>query len=117
MKSDLVAVPTREECRASALLDQPTKSLASGASSPANVSLSIERLRAKASYNEAYREANQHKAELGVKRLKMYEDELEIKRIEAQARQDEVKAGVLEELYNDLRLDLKMQGRGMTLMR
>ena len=77
MESNLVAVPTQEECRASALLDQPpTNSLLSGASSPANVSSSIERLRAKASYNKAYREANQHKNELGEKRLKMYQEEL-----------------------------------------
>ena len=64
-------------------------------------------MKAKASYNEAYKEVNQQKNELGVKRLRMYEEELEIKRFAVKARQDEVKLRGLEVLYNDLRQDLK----------
>ena len=43
-----------------------------------------ERSKAKASYNDAYKEANKKKNELGVKRLKMLEYELDIKRDEGQ---------------------------------
>ena len=82
-------------------------SLASAVSSPSNVPSSIERLRAKASYNEAYKEANHQKIELGTKRLKMLESELDIKRDEVKARQDEVKLVGLAALYDDLRQDLR----------
>ena len=119
-ESNLVAVPSRAECRASALMDlRPAPSPA--ASSLTNIPSSIERLRARASYNEAYKEANQQKADLGEKRLKMQEDELDIKRDEVKARQDEVKARQdevkarqdevklvgLAALYEDLRRDLR----------
>ena len=59
-ESNLVAVPSRAQCQASALTDlSPAASLASTVSSPSNVSSSIEGLRARASYNKAYKEANQ----------------------------------------------------------
>ena len=78
-------------------MDQsPAASLASAVSSPSNVPSSIERLRAKASYNEAYKEANHQKIELGTKRLKMLESEL-----------DKVKLVGLVALYDDLRQDLR----------
>ena len=89
-------------------MDQPaTASLVSDMSSPVNLASSIDRLKTKASYNGTYKGANQQKNELGVKRLRMYEEELEIKHFEVKARKDEVKLRGLEVLYNDLRQDLK----------
>ena len=117
-ESNKATVPSRAECRASALIDVPhVASLSSAISSPPT---SIERLREKAAYNEAYKQASQQKNELGVKRLKLAEEELDIKRIEVKARQDEVKARQdevkarqdevkiqgLERYYADLRQDL-----------
>ena len=70
----------------------PTPPLtSSGMSSSANTTLSIDRLNAKASYNEAYKKANQQKNELSVKRLRMYEEDLDIECVKVKARQDEIK--------------------------
>lgn len=60
----------------------PAVSLVSVVNSTSIVPLSIEQLTARASYNKAYKEANQQKIELGAKRLKMHKDELNIKRKE-----------------------------------
>lgn len=106
-ESNLVTVPSRAQCRESAVLDLPSAaSVASGVSTPSSLPLSIERLKARAAYNEAYKEVNNKKNELGTKRLKVLEDELDIKRKEVQARQDEVKLAGLAALYKDLRQDL-----------
>ena len=85
-----------------------------------STSTSIERLREKAAYNEAYKEANQRRIDLGEKRLRISEEELLLKMAEVTARQDEVKARQdevearksdvryqnLQRYYSDLRHDL-----------
>ena len=122
-ESNLVAVPSRAQCRASALMDCPSLSSGQGSAvfSPSNTASTIEQLKARASYNKAYREANQQKNELSAKRLKILQDEIDIKREEVKARQDKVKARQdevkarqddvklvgLAALYNDLRQDLR----------
>mmetsp|Transcript_13729 Transcript_13729/g.19631 ORF Transcript_13729/g.19631 Transcript_13729/m.19631 type:complete len:441 (-) Transcript_13729:68-1390(-) len=117
-ESNLIGVLSRAECRVSALTDLPP---GSAVSSPVSTMSSVERLRARASYNEVYKEANILKNDLGVKRLKILEDEMNIKCDEVKVRQDEVKAGQdkvkarqdevklagLAALYNNLRQDLK----------
>ena len=111
-------VPSRSECRVSALADVSSPSVITARNTTAT---SLQRLKERASYNEAYKEANKQKNELGIKRLKLSEDELEIKRLEVKARQDEVRARQeevkarqdkvraqgLEQYYADLRQDLK----------
>lgn len=109
-------VPSRAECRASAITD-----VSSPLTTTASTASSIQRLKDRASYNESYKEANERKNELGIKRVKLFEEEIAIKRVEVQARQDEVKARqdevrakqdevraqCLERYYADLRQDLK----------
>ena len=111
-----VAVPSRADVRASAIDDESLspKRPQKGQSPTANPASAISRLKERADYNEAYKKANEEKHELGVKRLKLNEDEISLKRLEVQARQDEVKARQdevramnLEKYYADLRLDLK----------
>ena len=57
-ESSKVTVPTRSECRTSALADAPSPSVSTVISSPTS---SIQRLRDRVSYNEAYKKANQQK--------------------------------------------------------
>ena len=89
----------------------PAVLLSSSVSSPSNVPLLIEKLRARTSYNEAYKEVNQQKIDLGAKRLKILEDELDIKRNEVKARQDKVKLAGLAAYYLDLRQDLRVANK------
>ena len=106
-----VAVPSRAEVRAIAIDDE---SLSPKRPQKGQSPSAISRLKERADYNQAYKKANEEKHELGVKRLKLNEDEISLKRLEVQARQDEVKARQdevrainLEKYYADLRLDLK----------
>ena len=101
-------VPSRADCRAIAIVDgNSAKSSVKRQLTTATPASAIERLKEKANYNEAYKKSNNEKHDLGVKRLKLNEDELSLKRLEVKARQDEVRAQNLERYYADLRLDLK----------
>ena len=96
------SIPSRANIREDGFTDQasivseltPTKSI-------------LARLKERAGYNEEYKLAHAARHELGIKRLKMEEESLDLKKVEINARKMEVDSAHLNLLYHDLREDSK----------